>query len=128
MALTDRDAAVLLRVFQCRVVPAQATYLFARAHDPASGGDSWSKRLRLLYDAGWLSRFYLPQSRYLAGAPWPVYCVETGVAARAAELGRPWRTLDRATRTRLAASSAGTRNRSSPKSRVRKAQARVLAS
>jgi hypothetical protein len=110
MALTARDAAVILRVFQCRAVPAQATYLFARAFDRDGGGDNWSKRLRLLYDAGWLSRFYVPQSQYLAGSPWPVYCVESGVASRAAELGRPWRLIDRPARARLAALSGGTRD------------------
>jgi len=110
MALTARDAAVIFRVFQCRAVPAQATYLFARTINPQGGGDNWSKRLRLLYDAGWLSRFYLPQSHYLAGSQWPVYCVEGGVAARAAELGRPWRSIDRPTRARLVAASTATRD------------------
>jgi hypothetical protein len=110
MALTERDAAVILRVFQCRAVPAQATYLFARAFDRAGGGDNWSKRLRLLYDAGWLSRFYLPQSQYIAGSQWPVYFVESGVAAQAAELRRPWRAIDRPTRARLAAASSGARD------------------
>jgi hypothetical protein len=109
IALTERDAAVVLRVFQCRVVPAQATFLFARAFDPTGGGDNWSKRLRLLYDAGWLSRFYLPQSQYIAGSQWPVYCVESGVAARASEMRRAWSSIDRPTRARLAAASAGTR-------------------
>jgi hypothetical protein len=110
MALTERDAAVILRVFQCRAVPAQATFLFAHAFDPSGGGDNWSKRLRMLYDAGWLSRFYLPQSQYLAGSQWPIYVVETGVAARASELRRAWRGIDRPTRARLTAASASSRD------------------
>lgn len=111
MALTDRDAEVILRIFQCRLVPAQATFLFARAFDPMSGGDHWSRRLRVLYDAGWISRFYVPQSRYVSGSQWPVYAVESGVAARASELRQPWRNIDRATRARLYSASAGTRQR-----------------
>jgi hypothetical protein len=109
MALTERDGAVILRVFQSRIVPGQATFLFARAFEPSGGGDNWSKRLRLLYDAGWLSRFYVPQNQYIAGSQWPVYCVETGVASRASELRRAWRCIDRPTRARLSAASAGTR-------------------
>jgi hypothetical protein len=110
MALTDRDVAVISKVLLTRLASSQATFLFARAFDP-QGSDHWAKRLRVLYDAGWLSRFYLPQSRYLGGSPWPVYCVETGVAARAAALRTPWRALDRRVRVRLATESAAMRDR-----------------
>lgn len=79
--LTPRDAYVLKHVFLMRFCPAQATYLFALAAGGA--GSSWAKRLRVLFDAGWLTRLYLPPSVYVAGARWPVYLVESGAAARA---------------------------------------------
>jgi hypothetical protein len=109
MALTQRDAAVIHRVFLSRFCAAQSTFLFAREAQPEGGGDNWSKRLRALYDAGWVTRLYLPQSRYLGGSQWPVYCVETGVAARAAELRKPWSQIERSERARIAAGSAPTR-------------------
>jgi hypothetical protein len=110
MMLTPRDAAVIHRVFLSRFSPAQATFMYAREAAPGGGSDNWSKRLRALYDAGWLTRLYLPQSRYLAPAQWPIYCVESGLAARAAELRRPWSEIDRATRAKLAAASVPTRD------------------
>ncbi|HEY0157823.1 MAG TPA: hypothetical protein VGF28_11105 [Thermoanaerobaculia bacterium] len=110
MKLTARDAAVVHRVFLSRFSTAQATFLYAREAAPAGGSDNWSKRLRALYDEGWLTRLYLPQSRYLAPSQWPIYCVESGVAARAAELRRPWSEIDRATRAKLAAGSAPMRD------------------
>lgn len=106
MALTQRDAAVIHRVFLSRFCAAQSTFLFAREAQPEGGGDNWSKRLRALYDAGWITRLYLPQSRYLGGSQWPVYCVETGVAARAAELRKPWSQIEKSERARIAAASA----------------------
>lgn len=110
MRLTNRDAAVVYRIFVSRFASAQSTYLFAREAAPDGGSDNWSKRLRALYDAGWLTRLYLPQSRYLAGSQWPIYCVETGVAALAAESRRRWADIDRATRTRYASVSSSTRD------------------
>jgi hypothetical protein len=106
MALTARDAAVIHRIYLTGFCLAQSTFLFAREADPAGGGDNWSKRLRALYDAGWITRLYLPQSRYLVGSQWPIYCVETGVAAQAAALRKPWATIDRAARARLSADAA----------------------
>jgi hypothetical protein len=106
MALTARDAAVIHRIHLTGFCPAQATFLFAREANPAGGGDNWSKRLRALYDAGWITRLYLPQSRYLAGSQWPVYCVETGVAAHAASLRIAWPDLPRQARARLTAEAA----------------------
>lgn len=110
MKLTARDAAVVYRVFVSRFATAQATFLYAREAAPEGGSDNWSKRLRALYDEGWLTRLYLPQSRYLAPSQWPIYCVESGVAARAAELRRPWSEIDRTTRAKLAAASAPMRD------------------
>lgn len=110
MRLTARDAAVVYRVFLSRFATAQATFLYAREAAPDGGSDNWSKRLRALYDEGWLTRLYLPQSRYLAPSQWPIYCVESGVAARAAELRLPWSEIDRKTRTKLAAASAPMRD------------------
>lgn len=110
MKLTARDAAVVHRVFLSRFSTAQATFLYAREAAPDGGSDNWSKRLRALYDGGWLTRLYLPQSRYLAPSQWPIYCVESGVAARAAELRRPWSEIDRSTRAKLAAASAPMRD------------------
>jgi hypothetical protein len=110
MRLTNRDAAVVYRIFVSRFASAQSTYLFAREAAPDGGSDNWSKRLRALYDAGWLTRLYLPQSRYLAGSQWPIYCVETGVAALAAESRRRWSDIDRATRARYASASSPIRD------------------
>lgn len=110
MRLTPRDAAVVHRVFLSRFSTAQATFLYAREAAPEGGSDNWSKRLRMLYDEGWLTRLYLPQSRYLAPSQWPIYCVESGVAARAAELRLPWSDVDRATRAKLSAASAPMRD------------------
>jgi hypothetical protein len=110
MRLTARDAAVIHRIFLSRFSPAQATFMYAREAAPEGGSDNWSKRLRALYDAGWLTRLYLPQSRYLAPEQWPIYCVESGVAARAAELRRPWSEIDRATRAKLVAASVPARD------------------
>ena len=103
MAVTARDAAVIHRVFLTRFCPAQSTFLFAREAEPEGGSDNWSKRLRALYDTGWLTRLYLPQSHYLAGSQWPIYCVESGVAAHAASLRRPWASIDRSERARIVA-------------------------
>jgi hypothetical protein len=109
MALTARDAAVIQRIHVTGFSPAQATFLYAREADPSGGGDNWSKRLRALYDAGWITRLYLPQSRYLAGSQWPVYCVETGVAAQAASLRVAWPQVSREERARLTAAAAPVR-------------------
>jgi hypothetical protein len=109
MALTPRDAAVIQRIHLTGFCPAQATFLFAREADQSGGGDNWSKRLRALYDAGWITRLYLPQSRYLSGSQWPVYCVETGVAAHAASLRVAWPELSREERARLTAAAAPVR-------------------
>ena len=106
MTLTRRDAAVVHRVFLSRFCTAQSTFLFAREAEPKGGGDNWSKRLRALYDAGWITRLYLPQSRYVGGSQWPVYCVETGVAAQASELRKPWSHIERSERARIATASA----------------------
>jgi hypothetical protein len=111
LQITARDAFVIHRVFLSRLCSSQATYVFARTADPEGGGDNWSRRLRVLYDGGFLTRLYLPQSRYLGGSQWPVYCVESGMAAAAAELRQPWRSIDRKTRQRLLARTAGTRER-----------------
>src|SRR5215203_1479232 len=111
LQITARDAFVVHRVFLFRLCSSQATYVFARTADPEGGGDNWSRRLRVLYDGGFLTRLYLPQSRYLGGSQWPVYCVESGIVAAAAELRQPWRSIDRKTRQRLLARTAGTRER-----------------
>jgi hypothetical protein len=109
LQVTERDARVIHRVFVSRLCLSQATFVFARTAAPDGGSDHWSRRLRLLYDAGFLTRLYLPTSRYLGGSQWPVYTVEPGIAAAAAAGGVPWRAVARTTKKALVARASAMR-------------------
>lgn len=88
--LQQRDLAVLRDLFLLRFAKGQALYLSAYAAQETPGMTNWTKRLPLLWNKRWMSRFDPKRSRYLSGAKHFYYTLETGRAQEVARLRVPY--------------------------------------
>jgi hypothetical protein len=89
VVLQPRDVFVLSDLFHFRFAKAQALYLSAYASGD-SGMANWTKRISVLWDAGWMARFSAKFSNYVWGNKFFYYTLETGKASGIATTGLPY--------------------------------------
>lgn len=96
---TEREAEMLADLLSWGWAKAQSLFLTAYSHtdtpkkvqganapkNPETGMANVAKRLKMLWDKGYLSKFD-PKGRYVKGSEWPWYCIEDGKASALGEM------------------------------------------